>query len=251
MALGFEKVGEGDSKVIVLHGWFGDETFMSPVRNALSLDEFTYVFPAYRGYGASRHLAGGYTVEEVASDVLALADALGYQRFSLVGHSMGGKFMQRVAADAPGRVTRMAGITPVPASAIPFDEQTSALFEGAADSLDKRRTIIDHSTGFHLSKAWVDGVARRSEATSTREAFAAYLQAWAKADFHADVVGSETPIRLFVGERDAAITADVMKATFLQWYRRADLEVIANAGHYPMDETPVALATALEAWLRA
>jgi pimeloyl-ACP methyl ester carboxylesterase len=251
MALGFETTGEGDSKVIVLHGWFGDQTFMNALSGALTLNEFTYVFPAYRGCGASKHLAGAYTVEEIASDVLALADSLGYERFSLVGHSMGGKFMQRVAADAPGRVTKMAGITPVPASAIPFDEQGWALFEGAAGSLDNRRAIIDHSTGFRLSKAWVDALARRSEAASTREAFAAYLRAWAKADFHADVVGSETPIKVFVGERDAAITADVIKATFLQWYRRADLEMIANAGHYPMDETPVALATSLEAWLRA
>lgn len=251
MTLGFETIGEGDSKVIVLHGWFGDETFMNPMRGALSLREFTYVFPALRGYGASKHLAGACTVEEVASDVLALADALGIERFSLVGHSMGGKFMQRVAADAPGRVTNMAGITPVPAAAIPFDEPTWALFDGAAGSLDNRRAIIDHSTGSRHSKAWVDTMAGRSEATSTREAFAAYLRAWAKTDFHADVIGSQTPIKLFVGERDAAITADVMKATFLQWYKRTDLEVIANAGHYPMDETPVALATSLEAWLRA
>lgn len=58
MALGYEKLGEGAHKVIVLHGWFGDETFMHPMRNALSLDEFTYIFPAYRGYGASKSMTG-------------------------------------------------------------------------------------------------------------------------------------------------------------------------------------------------
>jgi pimeloyl-ACP methyl ester carboxylesterase len=41
-----------------------------------------------------------------------------------------------------------------------------------------------------------------------------------------------------------------MKATYLAWYPNASLEVMPNAGHYPMDETPVALATSIEAFLR-
>jgi pimeloyl-ACP methyl ester carboxylesterase len=250
MTLGYETFGEGDRKVVVLHGWFGDETFMHPLRNALSPDEFTYVFPACRGYGASRRLAGDYTLEEISSDVLALADQMGLGRFSLVGHSMGGKFMQRVAVDAPGRVVKMVGVTPVPAAPVPFDEQGWALFDGAAASLDNRRAIIDFTTGSRHSKAWIDAMARRSEATSTREAFAAYLPAWAKTDFHGAVAGSRTPVKVIVGEHDPAITAGAIQATFLQWYANAELEIIPNAGHYPMDETPVALATTIEAYLR-
>lgn len=251
MALGYEKLGEGAHKVIVLHGWFGDETFMHPMRNALSLDEFTYIFPAYRGYGASKSMTGAYTVEEIAADALALADDLGFARFSLVGHSMGGKFMQRVALDAPTRVSKMVGVTPVPAAPVPFDDRGWALFDGAAANIDNRRAIIDFTTGSRLSKAWVDAMARHSWATATQKAFAAYLLAWAKTDFHDAVMGCEIPVKVIVGENDAAITPDVIKATFLQWCKHAEMEVFANAGHYPMDETPVALATAIEAFLRA
>ena len=53
MSLGYETYGSGSHKVIVLHGWFGDETFMRPMRDALDGAEFTYIFPAYRGYGAA------------------------------------------------------------------------------------------------------------------------------------------------------------------------------------------------------
>ena len=47
------------------------------------------------------------------------------------------------------------------------------------------------------------------------------------------------------------ITADAMKATYLAWYPNATLEILKNSGHVPMHETPVALATAIERFLRA
>jgi pimeloyl-ACP methyl ester carboxylesterase len=250
MTLGYDTFGKGAHKVVVLHGWFGDETFMAPMRDALSPDEFTYIFPAYRGYGASRSQAGAYTVEEISADVRALMDALGFDEVSLVGHSMGGKFIQKIAVDAPGRVRRMFAITPVPAGAVPFDDQGWGLFSGAAESLANRRAIIDFTTGSRLSGAWLDHMAQASWGNCTHEAFAGYLLAWAKTGFHEQVEGGEIPIKVMVGQYDTAITEETMRATYLTWHRKAELEVMPNAGHYPMNETPVALATAMEAFLR-
>jgi pimeloyl-ACP methyl ester carboxylesterase len=47
---------------------------------------------------------------------------------------------------------------------------------------------------------------------------------------------------------DPALSAQVMEQTYLA-LPNAELEVLANAGHYPMFETPVALATAMEEFL--
>ena len=58
------------------------------------------------------------------------------------------------------------------------------------------------------------------------------------------------PVQVIVGEHDAAIPAAVMEQTWLRWYPNARLELIGNTGHYPADETPIALATAIEAFLR-
>ena len=57
-------------------------------------------------------------------------------------------------------------------------------------------------------------------------------------------------MHVIVGAHDPALGAAVMQDTFLAWYPHATMEVMANAGHYPMDETPVALVTAIEAFLR-
>src|ERR1700752_1950704 len=136
MTIGYRTLGHGPSHVLALHGWFGDETTFDPMRDALTGDEFTYAFMACRGYGVSRQQRGDFTMKEIAADALALADALEWETFSLIGHSMGGRAMQRILADAPKRVEKMVGVTPVPASGVPFDAESWKLFEGAARSLD-------------------------------------------------------------------------------------------------------------------
>jgi len=248
--IGYKTLGGGEHNVLMLHGWFGDETSFAPMQDALSLGEFTYAAMAYRGYGASRQQRGEYSMAEIAADALDLVDALEWDSFSLVGHSMGGMAAQRVLADAPRRVRKIVAIAPVPASGVPFDPDTWMLFDGAAKSLDNRRAIIDFSTGGRLSRSWIDRIARHSAEGATIEAFAAYLQSWAKTDFSAAIKGNSVPIKVIVGEHDRALTAEIMRATYLASYPNAELEVMANAGHYPMNETPVALATSIEAFLR-
>lgn len=246
----YQQVGAGEHSVIVLHGWFGSATAWQPIRPYLDRDTFSYVFLDYRGYGARHGVAGEYTIAEVAADVLAAADDLGLARFSLLGHSMGGTVMQRVYADARNRVRAMVGVSPVPASGVPFDEQGWQLFSSAADDADSRRTIIDLTTGNRLTDAWLDMIVEHSLDNSNREAFAAYLLAWANTDFHDEITDSEVPIKVIVGEHDPALNENIMRATFQQWYPKLELEVFGNAGHYAIDETPVALVTAVEEFLK-
>ena len=243
-------IGTGPLKVIVLPGWFGDATALAPMECALSRNEFTYVVMDYRGYGGMKRAKGDYTMDEIAMDTLALADSLGFSTFALVGHSMGGKAIQRVLTLQPERVRKLVAITPVPASAVPFDENGWALFAGAADKRENRYAIIDYTTGGGRSPAWIHAMVDHSLEHSSRDAFAAYLQAWAKEDFSELVHGFTQPVQVIVGESDPALDATLMQSTFLKWYPNATLETIRNAGHYPMNETPVALATTIERFLR-
>ncbi|MBB6171998.1 pimeloyl-ACP methyl ester carboxylesterase [Nocardiopsis mwathae] len=249
MTDGYRTFGHGDHRVMALNGWFGSAEAWRPLLPHLDPQAFSFVCMDYRGYGARKGVAGEYSLAEAARDALALADDLGWERFSVIGHSMGGSVMQRILAEAPERVCALVGVSPVPASGIPFDAQSWKLFTGAVDDPLDRRTIIDFTTGGRLTGVWLDAMVEHSVANSEKAAFAAYLEAWARTDFHASIAGSPVPIKAIVGEHDPAISAEVVRSTFEKWYPNLEVDVLANAGHYAVDETPIALATSIERFL--
>jgi pimeloyl-ACP methyl ester carboxylesterase len=90
---------------------------------------------------------------------------------------------------------------------------------------------------------------RHSLEQADREAFGAYLTAWAKTDFSAEVKADAVPVKVIVGAHDPALGEATMRATWLQHHPGAELEVLPDAGHYAMYETPVRLVTVLEEFL--
>src|SRR5574337_623035 len=219
-------IGNGPRKVIALHGWFG------------------------HGDGGMKGCGGPYTMEQTAADAIALADGLSWEKFSLIGHSMCGTAAQHVLVQAPKRVERMVVIAPVPASGFPHDEAMLALFQRAAGDTDVRKRIIDMTTGLRLSETWIEQMVASSFENSDQEAFGAYLPSWAETDFHAKIQGNPVAIKVIAGQHNPALGAPVMQETFMRWYPNAVLEEMDNAGHYPMHETPIALATSIESFLR-
>jgi 3-oxoadipate enol-lactonase/4-carboxymuconolactone decarboxylase len=80
------------------HGmWDAQATALSPYFRVLRYD--------IRGHGASSASAGGYTIEQLGRDVLALADSVGFERFAFCGLSLGGMIGLWLAVHAPQRLT--------------------------------------------------------------------------------------------------------------------------------------------------
>lgn len=249
--LPYDVQGSGPGRALVLHNWFGDRTSFAPLRAHLDGDTGTYAFVDCRGYGEAIDSGGEFTMEEVAADALAVADDLGWDSFSVIGHSMGGKAAQLMLLDAPDRIRSLVGISPVSAAGFPLDGESWELFAGAAEEPANRRVIIDTTTGGRYDDAWLDALVERSLARSSATAFRAYLDSWSRTDFHHRVKDNPTPVLLVVGAHDPALGEAAMAAGWLQWYPNARLEVLPEAGHYAPEETPEALAAAIEAFLAA
>jgi haloacetate dehalogenase len=73
----------------------------------------TVFAPDLRGYGGTTAPAGGpegqgFTKREMARDLVDLMEALGHERFAVVGHDRGARVAYRMALDHPERVDRLA-----------------------------------------------------------------------------------------------------------------------------------------------
>ena len=107
---GLRQERPGRPGFIALHGWLDNAASFLPL--APFLDGIELVAIDMPGHGRSAHLPAGadYSFAGALANLLDVADALGWDRFGLLGHSMGGAIASLLAAACPERVTRLLAI---------------------------------------------------------------------------------------------------------------------------------------------
>jgi pimeloyl-ACP methyl ester carboxylesterase len=250
MSISHTSVGQGPRNVIVLHDWSQDRSIYEPVHPYLNQNDFTFAFADVRGYGASRGQTGAYSAAEVVGDVAALADSLGWSKFSLIGHSMTGMVAQRAMVDIPDRLISVVATTPVPASGLGLDDDTFSFFVSMASDDEAFKQGMHALTSARYAEGWVDFKLTRNRAAVETEAMVAYAHMWAKSDFSSEVQGLTTPILVVFGEHDnELLTKPTLAPVFEGWYPNLRTHVCPS-GHYPMQETPVEYAHVVQSYLK-
>ena len=149
-------IGGDGPPLLLVHGW--PETWYAwrLVMPALARD-FEVIAVDQRGIGLSDKPEGGYDTGTLANDLVALMDALGHERFAVVGHDTGFAISYALAADHPDRVERVAlaeipgppGAAPSPPVFVPEPRQRQALAHPVQPAREAERTARP-GTGGHL-----------------------------------------------------------------------------------------------------
>jgi pimeloyl-ACP methyl ester carboxylesterase len=226
------------------------------------------VAPDLRGHGASGQPVGpeSYSLKAFAGDVLALADALGWDRFTLLGHSMGGMVAQVAALEAGG-AARLDGLVLMDTSHGPLggiDPDLLALgkavvteggiealivaqreVEGALDTPANQRVVAERPGYAEYGEAKLRACAADMWLAMTDEIVVS--QADRLDDLAAGLAG--VPTLVVVGEQDQPFLphAERMAAAI----PGARLVVVPDAGHSPQFENPDAYVEAVGGFLAA
>ncbi|MFJ5305055.1 alpha/beta fold hydrolase [Streptomyces sp. NPDC088350] len=110
-------VSGSGTPIVLLHGFPQTHLMWRHVAADLAADH-TVICPDLRGYGASDKPAetdgSAYAKRTMAADVVALAHALGHDRFALAGHDRGALVAFRAGLDHPGTITHLACLDVLP-----------------------------------------------------------------------------------------------------------------------------------------
>ncbi|MES9603037.1 alpha/beta fold hydrolase [Actinomadura sp. NPDC000929] len=106
-------VGGSGPPIVLLHGFPQTHLMWRHVARDLAADH-TVIVPDLRGYGESDKPSDGYSKRTMAADTVALARALGHDRFALAGHDRGAHVAFRAGLDHPGTITHLACLDILP-----------------------------------------------------------------------------------------------------------------------------------------
>lgn len=122
-------IGGAGPPVLLLHGYPQSHVAWRKVAPTLAA-RHTVVIPDLPGYGASRPrtMTPRWTKRRVGDALAALMDALGHDRFGLVGHDRGARVGYRLALDHPARVAAFVSLAVVPT----LDAMAGIDYRGAA-----------------------------------------------------------------------------------------------------------------------
>lgn len=255
--------GRGGRHLLLAHGFTGAKEDFTAHLGTFAAAGWHAVAPDLRGHGASDAPddEGAYDLALLAGDLLALADALGWQRFTLLGHSMGGMVAQVAALAAPERLDGLVlmdtGPGPVGVDRALADlsvdvvrsggmallgEVVASLPEGSPlDTTAARRLRRSRPSplgGDDPEASWAAfGQAKLYAASPAM--YAAMVPAMLDQDERSVALGGlAVPTLVIVGEYDTLFFDDCRRLAGA--IPGARLEVIAGAGHNPQHEAPEA-----------
>jgi pimeloyl-ACP methyl ester carboxylesterase len=258
--LAVEVSGSGPGLLLV-HGHGGAKEDFSDHVERLARQHTVVTFD-HRGHGKSGHPTdpAAYSLARMRADTWAVADAVGLERFRVLGHSMGGMVVRRMPFEQPERIEALVMMDtsagPVPdlvpelvemAAYVGLTEGKDALkalldAAGALDPEGDQRLLVDRA-GYRefQDRKWAD--------TSVVMWSTLAVEIAHQPDDLPLMRELSCPTLVIVGDLDVAFVAG--SHAMAGAIPGARLEVITGAGHSPQFEAPERWIDGLERFLDA
>ena len=239
--------GVAEPALVFLHYWGGSSRTWQGVvdrlgetRRMVALDQ--------RGWGNSVVTDGRYDLATMADDVEAVAHSLGLRRYALVGHSMGGKVAQIVAARRPTGLLGLVLIAPAPPTPMPVTEEQRVAMLGSYGSREGALQALSVLAGSPLSPKMRERVIE-----DTLRGVAGAKRAWTESGMINDVSAGfdavTVPVTVVIGDRDLVEHEAALREIFARLLPHTTFRVLNGVGHLSPLEAPDAVAEACRTFL--
>ncbi len=244
---------EDGRRWVFLHGLMGYAMNWRRIIKGLEDTERVLTFDQ-RGHGKSWKPLTGYAAEDFADDVYLITEELGWDRFILVGHSMGGRNALQFAAKFPEKVEKLViediGPEGDPSAVdyyrwlfsivpTPFETKLKAkeFFMNEFRVLSKGKTENPDTLGSYLYSNLIETEDGKVDWRFSKEAMImTVLQGRAK-DRWNELRGLPMPTLIIRGETSKELSREVFRQMTLSNPRVEGIE-ISNAGHWVHSDQP-------------
>lgn len=241
--LAIERRGNGDRHILFVHGWISSRRMWYDVAARLDLERFRIHLLDLRGCGLSDRPRERLSFEDYASDVRAAAATVPGS-LTLVGHSMGGRLAQFVAADRVDNVTRMILIAPGTARAFTITPNRRAMTAqafGSRAGIERfQRAVMKRSLERHVMRRLVDDALMCDYLHWTG------AEHWARVDFWERLGRIAVPTLAIAGANDPLASASRVKRDVTSAIPGSIFVLLKDAGHNLPVEVPHDIAMAIE-----
>jgi pimeloyl-ACP methyl ester carboxylesterase/uncharacterized RmlC-like cupin family protein len=258
------RVGGTGSAVVLIHGYGDTGDMWVPLATALAVDH-TVIVPDLRGMGLSAVTASGFTKKNQAEDIAGVMNALHIQRANIVGHDIGNMVAFAFAIAHQDRTTRLVMMdAPVPGIG-PWEEilKNPLLWHFRFGGPDMER-LVGGRERIYLDRFWNEfsadpahfpEAARRHYAALYAQPGRMHAGFMQFAAFDQDAIDNRAsaalgrlkmPLLAIGGDHSFGSTM-----AFVMRFAADDVHevVIADSGHWLMEEQPQATVAAIRAFL--
>lgn len=261
----FRSAGSGPL-IVLLHGIAGSSSTWEQLIPRLS-ESHRVIAPDLLGHGESAKPPGDYSLGAYANLIRDLLEALGEERATIVGHSLGGGVAMQFAYQYPERCERIVLVSSGGLGRELHPLLRAAALPGAKLVLPWLSAAASRAIGASVKVAGVLGLRSSADLAQTWRSFVALGQPDARRAFLTTVRGiidvggqrvsavdklyltSDLPTLIVWGERDPLIPVTHAYRTH-ERMSHSRLEVFPGAGHYPYLDDPERFASVLLDFMR-
>ncbi|UCC54154.1 MAG: alpha/beta hydrolase [Anaerolineaceae bacterium] len=227
--------GGGDEAVVFVHGFVSSHRWWQPALAHLPASYHAYAIDL-RASGGSEAVETGHTLAQYAEDIEAFAAVMGLEKFTLVGHSMGGGVAMQYALSHPERIKALVLVDPLSPFGMRLDQAATDWTNSVQGQEEGQRLIVlgafaTPPTGDYLEQLVDDAVAW------DKPIYLGCMDDMAKFNVSEQLSSINVPTLLTWGDKDVVIPFAGIVDAFTK-IPNCSLEIWHGVGHSGPIEIP-------------